>query len=369
VLFRSYIVMWDGSSLSSLGTGAAAAVKTLAIDPSTGYLYAGGIFATIGGVANTAYIAYWNGSTWNPLSTGLLGFVQSIAFSPNGDLYIGGNFVNADGLDGDYICYWDGTAFNRIGTTELSAAVRWVTFDNNGKLIATGDFINAGGNADADYIARWNGNKWEAFGTGLDNYASSLYVDSNNDVYVGGVFTTAGDLTLTDRIAVWKNGAWRMLDIDLPGLPSINSMFVNRAGSLYISGSFTGTAKTGKIAVNTVGEAASANSYCFIQIHGPGVLQSIVNYTTGKSIQFNGLTLFAGEWINMVLDPQQIAMTSSWRGNCLRYIIPGSDHGDFYLAPGENNISVFMPSGTDANSGGFMTWSPRYWSIEGARHD
>ena len=159
-----------------------------------------------------------------------------------------------------------------------------------------------------------------------------------------------------------------MLDIDLPGTSSLYSILIDRAENLYVGGNFTGTAKTGKVAVNDVGEAASANSYCFIQIYGPGVLQSIVNYTTGKSIQFDGLTLLTGEWINMILDPQQIAMTSSWRGNCLRYIIPGSDHGDFYLSPGENNISVFMPSGTDANSGGFMYWSPRYWSIEGARH-
>jgi len=106
-----------------------------------------------------------------------------------------------------------------------------------------------------------------------------------------------------------------------------------------------------------------------MQIHGPGVLKSIVNYSTNRSITFDGLTLQAGEFINMWLDPANLRMKSSWsgRGSVLRYVNPGSDFGDFYLRPGENLISLFMTD-TTTDSGGFIKWKPKFWSIDGAAY-
>ena len=61
-------------------------------------------------------------------------------------------------------------------------------------------FTNAGGIANADYIAKWNGASWECVRTGTNDVVQKVFIDSGK-VYVSGAFTTAGGLTLTDRVA------------------------------------------------------------------------------------------------------------------------------------------------------------------------
>jgi hypothetical protein len=54
-----------------------------------------------------------------------------------------------------------------------------------------GWFTDAGGNPNADYIARWDGSQWHALGSGLSRPVYAIAV-SGTDVYVGGEFTDAG---------------------------------------------------------------------------------------------------------------------------------------------------------------------------------
>jgi hypothetical protein len=183
---------------------------------------------------------------------------------------------------------------------------------------------------------------------------------------------------LTDRVAVWANGAWQPLDIDLPGTATVLSIFPASDGSLYIGGEFTtaGTAGTpnaecGIISdrVFTIGVAsASANTYPFINVYGPGTLKSITNYTTGKSVMFDGLTLQAGEWIGLNFDPLNLKFRSGWagRGNLMRYVVSGSDYGDFYLKPGSNSLSLYMTGTDPAKSGATIAWTPKFWGLDGA---
>ena len=300
--------------------------------------------------------------------------MQTLAFAPNGDLYIGGNFTDAAY---PYLCKWNGTAFSPVGTnTDIGAAVWSLAFGETGWLYVGGYFTNAGGNANADYIARWNGSSWSALGTGANANVYGITVN-NGKVYIGGDFTSIGGLTLADRAAVWSNGAWQPLDIALPGTSSVNAFLPASDGSLYIGGVFTtaGTAGTpnaecGIVSdrVFTIGVAsASANTYPYIQVRGPGTLKSIANYTTGKSVMFDGLTLQAGEWIGLNFDPLHLKFQGGWagRGNLMRYVIPGSDYGDFYLKPGSNALSLFM-TGTTSDSGATIVWSPKFWGLDGA---
>jgi hypothetical protein len=167
--------------------------------------------------------------------------VTCMAISPDGTkVYIGGTFTNVVGDYGDYLAYYDTTDsdFHTIGSTNLNGAVYALKFDNQGRLIVGGAFTNAGGVANADYIARWNGASWESLGTGTNGAVGNIVVDSDK-VYATGSFTTAGGLTLTDRIAVWSNGAWQPLDIDLPGTAQVVSILPASDGSLYIGGAFS----------------------------------------------------------------------------------------------------------------------------------
>ncbi len=81
-------------------------------------------------------------------------------------------------------------------------------------VYAGGDFTDAGGNPNADRIARWNGVAWQALGGGLDNGVHVIVVSGSN-VYVGGAFTDAGGNSNADRIARWNGGAWHPLGVGL----------------------------------------------------------------------------------------------------------------------------------------------------------
>jgi hypothetical protein len=361
----------DGTpTVNALGTGLNNVCSSIAIS-SSGNVYVGGYFTLAGGVANTAKIAKWNGTAWSALSTGLNNAVYALAFAPNGDLYIGGEFTDAAY---PYLCKWNGTAFSVVGTnTDIGTVVYALAFDEYGKLYVGGEFTNAGGIADADYIARWNGANWESLGTGANNYVYTIVIDSGK-AYVAGAFTATGGLTLTDRMAVWSNGAWQPLDIDLPGTAAVRSILPASDGSLYLGGALSTVAetpyenaKTGIVALNFDVASASANTYPYMQVTGPGTLKSIVNYRTMKVIHFDGLTLQTGETISLNLDPLNLQFKGAWdgRGNLMRYVIAGSDYGDFHLVPGANYLSLYM-TGTTANSGATIAWVPKFWGLDGA---
>jgi len=357
-------------TVNALGTGLNGPCYSIAI-AANGDVYVGGYFTSAGGVANTAKIAMWDGSAWNALSTGLNNTVNALAFAPNGDLYIGGSFTDAAY---PYLCKWNGTAFSVVGTnTDIGGTVAELAFGYNGLLFVGGNFTNAGGNAGSDYIAYWNGAVWGALGTGTNGIVNSIALNYGT-LYAAGAFTSAGGLTLTDKVAVWNNGAWQPLDIDLPGTGTVYSILPASDGSLYIGGSFSTAgetpdvnAETGVVALNLELTSASANTYPYMQITGPGTLQAITNYTTGKSVMFDGLTLQAGETISLKFDPLDLQFKGGWagRGNLMRYVIPGSDYGDFYLKPGYNALSLFM-TGADSNSGAWIAWTPQFWGLDGA---
>jgi len=369
-----YIAKFDGTNWSALGTGTNGSVNEIAISPE-GELYAGGFFTSAGGVANTSHIAKWNGTAWSALSTGLSAGVLALAFAPNGDLYIGGDFVNATGANGDFLCYWDGSAFHmatRHELHELTGSVRALAFGRFGRLYIGGFEIWY----DENMMLLYNGGLI-SMQSKTDSTIYSIAVDQFERVHVGGAFSTIGGLTNTDRCAVWYQGAWLPLDIDLPGNAEIYSFCVASDRSLYIGGNFSTVgkppyedAKTSQtVEVDTVvaGSGASANTYPYIQVHGPGTLQAITNYTTGKSVMFDGLTLQAGEWIGLQFDPLNLKFMGGWsgRGNLMRYVVPGSDYGDFYLKPGSNALSMFMTDTTSA-SGATIAWTPLFWGLDGA---
>ena len=379
--FAKYTV--SNNTWSALGSGINSTVIAIEID-TDGTIYIGGSFTTAGGNSNCKNIAKksLNDSNWLPLANGLNGFVDALKFQQNGNLIIGGNFTNADGTNGDYICWWDGSAFKSftsLGATELSTngSVNDIDITINGTIIIGGSFTNAGGDENADRIAAWRGNNWgPIMAGGVNGAVYDINCTDNNTIYICGEFTKAGDLVLTDRVAKSVQGAYQPIDIDLPGVAAIRTILVASDGSLYLGGQFSTTASgQNAIAAGVVGGAdlnvsnGSANTYPRMLIIGPGKLNSIINYSTGAQIAFNDLTLLAGERLDLNFDPLNLKFTSSWegRGSVLRYVNAGSDYGNFYLKPGYNTISVFMDKSTTTSATkAWMAWKPRFWGIDGA---
>ena len=365
---------------TAVGSGINSTVMSIEID-ADGTMYIGGTFTTAGGNSNCKNIAKiaLNDSNWLPLANGLNGAVREMKFHPNGNLIIGGSFTDADGANGDYICWWDGSSFKSftsLGATELSTNgyINTIDITQNGTIIIGGSFTNAGGDPNADYVAAWRGNNWGALSAGgVNDSVRDINCTDNNIIYICGVFSKAGNLTMTDRIVKSVQGVYQPIDIELPGITAIIAILVASDGSLYIGGYFSTTASeenaiaAGAVDLNV--SSGSANTYPRMQIIGPGKLNSITNYTTGAHIEFNDLTLLAGERLDLNFDPLDLKFTSSWagRGSVLRYVNPGSDYGNFYLKPGVNSISLFMDKSTTTSATkAWIAWKPKFWGIDGA---
>ncbi len=282
------IARWDGSTWNALGSGLNNNVNAIAISGSD--IYVGGRFTDAGGNANADRIARWDGSAWNALGTGVatcLGFpactgasVNAIAITGS-DIYIGGNFINAGGNNlADGIARWDGSTWNALsnGLTSCSgfecSPTVFALAVSGSDLYVGGNFINAGGNNSADFIARWDGSTWNSLGTGMSGTVGTIIVSGSN-VYAGGQFSTAGG-NAANFIALWDGSSWSALG---SGTNATVGAFSITGTDVYVGGAFTqaGTGSASRLARwngsswNAVGNSGFNNIIRAITISGSDV--------------------------------------------------------------------------------------------------
>jgi hypothetical protein len=403
------ISAWNGTAFSSLGTGANGDVNCLATG-ADGSIYAGGAFTDLGG-ASGDYLAKWTGSAWASVAAGINGVVYAIAIGPDGSIYIGGEFTNLGDANGDYIAKWNGFAWVSLGTG-ANGAVYALAVGPDGSLYAGGGFTAMGGVANTAYIAKWTGSAWVSLGgTGADedvytlafgldgslyvggnftsiaglgvnkiaryngstwdrmdsiganNYVSVLKCSPSGNIYAGGIFTSIGGVT-SNGIAMWTGSAWVPVDVSLPwvaGTTQALAIAFDVSGQLYVGFTNYGSAYSATVTAANVG---SATAYPRVIFTGPGKVYQLKNYTTGKTVYFN-LTLLAGEIVTLNLNPQRVGFSSSFRGNIINTILPGSAL-DWELLPGANSVSAFMYGSTSAASAISMVHQDQYWSLDGA---
>jgi uncharacterized repeat protein (TIGR01451 family) len=277
----NHIARWDGITWSALsgpsGAGLDNTVNTLLVDDvgAVEVLYAGGYFATAGGVA-VSHIARWDGTYWatldGPSGTGTDGRVWALEKYDDGGgeaLYAGGSFIKAGGVTANGIAKWDGMAWSALSGPSGNGTSGWVkalaVFDdgNGPALYAGGDFISAGG-VTVNNIAKWDGMAWSAlswtYGTGVGGgyspvRALAVYDDGGGEaLYVGGYFTTAGGV-MVNYIASWDGVVWSTLSgpLDTGTNNMVEALVVYDDGggeALYAAGYFhqAGGVYTGRTA-------------------------------------------------------------------------------------------------------------------------
>ncbi len=196
----SGVARFDGT-WSALGGGIAGAVHALAsFDEGAGpRLFAAGQFTTAGGVP-ARNVARWDGAAWSALGPGLGATV--LALLPHNDgsglkLYAAGYFVDVAGQAGRRIARWNGAtqaweALGSIGATGFGDKVRCLA-SYQGELVIGGGFLQADGLV-APYAARWNGTAWQSLGppsSYLDKDVIAMQVWQSPGgplLYLGGVF-------------------------------------------------------------------------------------------------------------------------------------------------------------------------------------
>ena len=95
-----------------VGGGFNNVVWDLKISPA-GYLYAGGLFTTVGVTpfAPMSKIAKFNGTAWEKLGGGVDGTVFAISIKSSDNMVVGGSFTSSNGVPCKGIALWNGSSF------------------------------------------------------------------------------------------------------------------------------------------------------------------------------------------------------------------------------------------------------------------
>ena len=154
------IVIWDRSAAAwaAVVGGCNATIVTIAVDLDNNK-YIGGQF-TDWGDANGDYIVMWDGSALSSLSTGTNANVDGIAIANNNLVYLAGNFTTAGGTTVNYVASWNGTAFSPLGDGLSGGNADSIAILPDGIVLVGGTFTAAGGIATAGQVAKWNDSSW-----------------------------------------------------------------------------------------------------------------------------------------------------------------------------------------------------------------
>jgi hypothetical protein len=215
----NYIARWDIDTNTWTAMGNLNGhVWAIEVDQDDGTIYIGGEF-TQDGVTVLNRIARWGVSlgAWVALSTGMDQLVRGLAIGPDNTLYACGDFTTAGGVNVDYCAQWNELAWSAIGGAGNGPdfpPVHAIALDSAQRIYVSGQFNNVGVTA-ALNIAVFD-ITWQALDGGLQNDGRALAIDANDDVYVGGDFINVdGGNVDADFIAKWvgtgATGAWEVV--------------------------------------------------------------------------------------------------------------------------------------------------------------
>jgi len=337
-------------------------VRALAVGDD-GKLYAGGYFtATAAVTTHVAVIDPTAGSpTWAALGSGMNHYVYALVCGSDGKIYAGGAFTSP----GTYVAVWDPyadtPAWSAVGDG-LDGQVNALALLPDGRILAGGTFTGA--------FAVWDGSVWRTVGDdldyspgGLSPQVAGVAVRGDGLVFACGLFDYEGTLPLPNSLAQWNGYAWFPLDIDPPGaITIVSEIAVSGDGALAFG--HAGGTDWDVAGLTTVVNHGTASAYPYITITGPGRIHELTNWTTGESVYFN-LALVANEVLTIDLRPGVKSVRSSFRGNVIGKVLPGSKLASFRLLPGTNVLGLFVREG-DGNTAATIAWYERHWSLDGA---
>ncbi len=177
---------------------------------------------------------------------GVDGAIYALAQASDGSVYAAGSFSRAGGLPARNIARWDGRAWRAVGIglgLGSEDVVNALYVDANGRLFAGGSFAVAtqsdGSTIEAHNLAMWNGARWEAMGSGVDDEVFALIGDGAGSLYIGGVFLRDGlDEFDLGKVAVWDGNDLSPVGDGLgtSSSVSIQTMAFDSQGTLYAAG-------------------------------------------------------------------------------------------------------------------------------------
>jgi hypothetical protein len=154
---------------------------------------------------------YWLSGFGDPdPAPGVNGSVNGVA-TWRGSVFVTGIFAATMSEPAEYIARWDGSAWTAFGSGLSEDGHCFATY--NGDLIIGGHFQYAGGQP-VHHIARWDGTAWSTLDTGVSSVVFALLLHEGRLV-AAGAFSTAGGLVV-NHIATWDGTSWGALGNGIP---------------------------------------------------------------------------------------------------------------------------------------------------------
>jgi hypothetical protein len=348
-------------------------IKAMARD-SHGNLYVGGEIIQAGGLA-VNYLAMWNGSAWSNVGGGVTrtngsaAKVYALAVDDSDNLYVGGYFEKAGAASAVNLAKWDGSAWSAVGGG-TDGSVYAIEAVSSGIYIG-GSFDLVGSTAAAKIAYRdFSTSTWAALGSGVSYediatvYALE-YEPGSSSLFVGGDFSSAGGVSAY-HIARYTGGVWYALDSGFTNGGDVSTLLaVPRAGGydLYVGGYF--------------GQVGTAPAAAHNIAHWDGSSWSALSYGTGGEVfalayDSDGNLIVAGSFTSVGSGGAVAAVNiASWNGATWTAL------GDGLGTETYTEINELLLSGSDLLAGGSFTltgdlvvnglaqWNGSVWSALG----
>jgi hypothetical protein len=187
------------------------------------------------------------GNGGSPALSALNGHVNALNADKPGSLYVGGSFTDAGGkANADRLARWDGSAWSAVnGSATLNGRVDAIAY-SAGKVYVGGEFTDVGGDPNRDFLAVWDGSSWGSPCVGATanpitaNVAALQIV--GNTLYVGGSFADGGGLASADFLVacdLTTGAASSTVDSTAHSFNgAVTALTADSNGTLYAGGNF-----------------------------------------------------------------------------------------------------------------------------------
>lgn len=389
------VAIWDGATITALGTGFNAECYTVEYDYRNNYLYFGGAFTTANAVT-VNYIAQYDltAGTFAALDSGANGDVRSIYIQPSGNVLAGGEFtqVGSPAIDAYHMARyvpststWNALAGGSGAVSGTNGAVYSILVGDNNKIYIGGDFTTVAGVSCNNVAWRYVSNPhWYSLGNGVTGGTipvEFMYWDAVlNKLLISGQFTDV-DGKPTDQAVYWNGSAFEALALDFPSSSTVYNFVRNpRTGDYFIAFDTTGT-MTVPSATTNVTNTGTEQTWPQFHFEGGGsigsayaTLQFIYNQANGARLAFNDLHLNEGAEVVIDLTPGRVQVYRLI-GQTRYDLTEGaftrdSDVAAFVLEPGVNPLVVAAADGNGTPTiTAYVLWRNRHGTFTGAADD
>ncbi len=233
----NHVLRWDGVQWQTFAV-ASNSIYTFGTD-GVSRVVISGLFSSVGTVA-CSRMAFFDGVTWRDIG-GVVTAPRNTWVLSNGDVAVGTNHVLLGAQMAYGLVRWDGATWHAYGSGVNDGATSLCEL-SNGDLVVAGGFWSPGLR-----IAQWDGQAWSPVNPGCDGEIRSVLRLANGNHVIAGWYVHIGDIPARG-VAMWNGSSWSAMGAGLDG--EVTSLAELPNGDIVAGGNFTiiGSPTSGRVA-------------------------------------------------------------------------------------------------------------------------